>query len=162
MTGCRDPPDQIIEAERKECAVTSPKVEFAAHTERGCKPFRILADHFQKWQTISRNGVLHIRRGCRPFPKVADHFSSPESGLAPRSLRTDHSASFRTIKSYAKRGGEMVYPLAPTIASGSRCQTGRYVRRQRFAQKRQKDLVGSCSSIKCKDEHKNAHESVCI
>ena len=50
---------------------------------------------------------------------------------------------------YVKRGGVAVGPLGPPIVSGPRCQTGCCLHRRRFAQKRQKDPVGSCREGFC-------------
>ena len=50
---------------------------------------------------------------------------------------------------YVKRGEVAVGPLGPPIVSGPRCQTGCCLHRRRFAQKRQKDPVGSCREGFC-------------
>ena len=125
------------EAAGTGCAVKSAKVEYCAKGKG--------AGNFQKWPTISRNGVLPKRRGCRLFPKMADYFFCSDSGLALLFLRAVNSTPFEIIQcyTYVKNGGETVCPLAPPIVSGPRCQTGSSLRRRRLAPGRQKDLVGS-------------------
>ena len=52
-------------AARKEWAIKSTKVDYCTQGKG--------ANYFQKWPTISKNGVVPTRRGCRLVPKVADY-----------------------------------------------------------------------------------------
>ena len=88
-----------------------------------------MGDYFQKWGTIFF------------WPGIRFGASISEGG--------QFHPVWDYIILYVKRGGVAVGPLGPPIVSGPRCQTGCCLHRRRFAQKRQKDPVGSCREGFC-------------
>ena len=84
------------------------------------------------------------------FPKMGDYFFWPGIRFgASISEGGQFHPVWDYIMLYVKRGGVAVGPLGPPIVSGPRCQTGCCLHRRRFAQKRQKDPVGSCREGFC-------------
>ena len=84
------------------------------------------------------------------FPKMGDYFFWPGIRFgASISEGGQFHPVWDYIILYVKRGGVAVGPLGPPIVSGPRCQTGCCLHRRRFAQKRQKDPVGSCREGFC-------------
>mgnify|MGYP003325989780 CR=1 FL=1 len=110
---------------------------------RGARKERVPTISKSDW-LFPKNGVLPRRRGCGLFPKLTDFFFWPRIRFGA-SISDDGQFHpvWDYIILYVKRGGVAVGPLGPPIVSGPRCQTGCCLRRRRFAQKRQKDPVGS-------------------